>query len=73
MDYSPAQLKVRIEDDGKGFDPERMNGLNGGHFGLTVMEERARRFGGTFHLQSAPGQGTVVEAAIPIAEGMHAR
>src|SRR5262249_3768375 len=71
--YSPAELKVRIEDDGKGFDPGGMNGLNGGHFGLTVMEERARRFGGVFHLQSAPGQGTVVEAAIPIAGDPHAR
>jgi signal transduction histidine kinase/ligand-binding sensor domain-containing protein len=73
MHYSPAEWKVRIEDDGKGFDPAGMNGLNGGHFGLTVMEERARRFGGTFHLQSAPGQGTVVEAAIPIAGDRNGR
>jgi signal transduction histidine kinase len=66
MQYSTTELKVRIEDDGKGFNPAGMNGLNGGHFGLTVMEERARRFGGAFHLQSTPGKGTVVEAAIPI-------
>jgi signal transduction histidine kinase/ligand-binding sensor domain-containing protein len=73
MQYSAAELKVRIEDDGRGFNPSGMNGLNGGHFGLTVMEERTRRFGGTFHLQSAPGQGTVVEAAIPIAGNRHGR
>jgi signal transduction histidine kinase/ligand-binding sensor domain-containing protein len=72
MQYSSTELKVRIEDDGKGFNPSGMNGLNGGHFGLTVMEERARRFGGTFRLQSAPGKGTVVEAAIPIAGNRHA-
>ena len=69
MEYSPHQLRLRIQDDGKGFDLASMNGLNGGHFGLTVMEERARRFGGTVHLSSTPGQGTVVEAAMPIAPG----
>jgi signal transduction histidine kinase/ligand-binding sensor domain-containing protein len=73
IQYAPAELKVRIEDDGKGFDPVTTQRLSGGHFGLTVMEERAKRFGGTFRLESAPGQGTVVEAAIPITEKANGR
>jgi signal transduction histidine kinase/ligand-binding sensor domain-containing protein len=71
VEYATDVLKVRIQDDGKGFDPECMNGLNGGHFGLTVMAERARRFGGTLHLESRLGSGTVVEAAMPIAQDEH--
>jgi signal transduction histidine kinase len=67
MEYSPGAVKIRIQDDGTGFDPAGANGLNAGHFGVTVMEERARRFGGSFRLESKPGQGTVVEAAMPLA------
>jgi signal transduction histidine kinase len=66
VQYQPDLLKLRIEDDGGGFEPARMNGLNTGHFGLTVMQERARRFGGDFTLNSRPGRGTVIEATIPL-------
>ena len=66
LDYTPGELRVRIADDGKGFSPEEATRVNLGHFGLTVMQERARRFGGTFRLSSEPGHGTVVEAAVPL-------
>lgn len=65
LEYTPAWLLVRVRDDGAGFEPDRLNGLTG-HFGLTVMRERARRFGGTLRLESRPGDGTIVEAKVPL-------
>lgn len=63
LEYQSQRLLARIEDDGSGF--ERTQSLTG-HFGLAVMEERARRFGGRFTLESEPGKGTIVETEIPI-------
>jgi len=67
LDYQPSALRVRIQDDGAGFEPEKMTGLASGHFGLAVMHERAQRFGGQLRLTSRPGGGTIVEASIPVA------
>lgn len=66
LQYAEAALTMRVEDDGSGFDPEAIRAFNNGHFGLTIMQERMRRFGGTLILKSAPGKGTVVEATVPI-------
>jgi len=57
-----------VRDWGKGFDPSRiMRDLaQGGHFGVLCMEERARLLGGSFHVESAPGQGTRVVVRVPL-------
>ncbi|MFT3894935.1 MAG: type IV pili methyl-accepting chemotaxis transducer N-terminal domain-containing protein [Anaerolineales bacterium] len=47
---------VSIEDDGKGFDTSQP--APGGHFGLQIMQARAKHIGGKIELQSVPGQGT---------------
>jgi signal transduction histidine kinase len=58
-----GSLRVRVSDDGKGFDPEaRTDG-----FGLIGMRERAELAGGTLELRSAPGAGTTIVATIPAA------
>jgi len=54
-------LQVRIEDDGRGFDP---NAPTEG-FGLLGMRERATLAGGELELRSAPGTGTTIVATIP--------
>jgi signal transduction histidine kinase/ligand-binding sensor domain-containing protein len=66
VDYAPACLRLRIRDDGTGFEPH--DDAAAGHFGLTVMQERAHRFGGDLCVESQPGAGTTVEAAIPLEE-----
>lgn len=55
-------IRVRISDDGHGFDPAapRRRG-----FGLTSMRERAEVRGGTVEVRSQPGQGTEVEVTVP--------
>jgi len=55
------QVRLVIEDDGCGFDPERA--LTAGGFGLLGMEERAASVGAEFKLDSSPRQGTRVEVA----------
>jgi signal transduction histidine kinase len=61
----PAQdgARVTVRDDGKGFDPDE--GPPEGHFGMKIMRERAQVAGGTFRVDSAPGQGTTVTAEFP--------
>jgi signal transduction histidine kinase len=67
--YAPDQLKAAIRDDGCGFDPAEKSPENAGHFGLTVMQERARRHGGRLDIDSQPGGGTTVTAIIPLIRG----
>ncbi len=54
---------LRITDDGVGFSdwPE-----SGHDIGLVGMRERARALGGRLIVISAPGQGTTVEASVPM-------
>jgi signal transduction histidine kinase len=58
-------LRVRVADDGRGFDPARMTRSGSAGFGLLSMDERARALGGEMRLESRPGAGTVVELALP--------
>jgi len=71
IDRLPDRLFVRVEDDGAGFAAEEM--LNASEeetgFGVRAMRERVHFFHGRFHLESAPGAGTRVEAEIPLPSG----
>jgi signal transduction histidine kinase len=55
--------RLRVADDGKGFDVE--TGEPEGHYGLTMMKERAQVAGGDFRIDSAAEQGTTVTAEFP--------
>ena len=54
-------LFLSVEDDGRGFDPEKTRGL-----GMLGMEERVRQLGGHFEVRSAPGKGTTLRVTLPI-------
>lgn len=54
-------LILEIRDNGKGFDPTQEFP---GHLGLKTMPERADQIGGTFHLHSQPGVGTVISVSV---------
>ncbi len=49
-------IEVEIKDSGKGFDAAGRSAESGG-FGLFSIEERISAFGGTIHIESAPGKG----------------
>jgi signal transduction histidine kinase len=57
------KVNVTVQDDGAGFDTRFMRGL-----GLLGMEERVRRMGGRLKIRSEPGRGTLIHAALPVAE-----
>jgi signal transduction histidine kinase len=61
---SAKGLAVRVNDDGRGFDPNRVRGL-----GMLGMEERVNRLGGTFSVSSQAGQGVSVAADLPFPPG----
>ncbi|KMS73093.1 nickel transporter [Streptomyces viridochromogenes] len=57
-----------VTDDGHGFDPTALPGSPDaprGH-GLPAMRARLRALGGTLTVESAPGEGTVLSAAVPL-------
>lgn len=55
---SDGNYFVNVEDDGNGFDTSQP--APSGHFGLQIMQARAKHIGGTVELQSTPGSGTRV-------------
>lgn len=59
------QVTVRVRDDGRGFDPE----APARGFGLTGMHERIVLAGGDLRIDSAPGEGTLVLASVPVSAG----
>ena len=65
LDREPANVRLRIGDDGCGFD---VSSVDSGHFGLKTMRERACDSGGQLAVRSVPGEGTVVEAEWPCDE-----
>jgi signal transduction histidine kinase len=57
-----GSVRLRINDDGVGFDPVAAGKLLGeGHFGLAGMRERVEMVGGRLNIDSAPGRGTTVD------------
>lgn len=61
VEQSNGRIRVRITDDGRGFDPKRTRGL-----GILGMEERVKRLNGEFTVDSAPGRGTSIIADLPL-------
>ena len=57
------RARLCVEDDGRGFDPKL---VREGRHGLAGMRFRLRSCGGDLVLRSAPGQGTTIEATLPI-------
>jgi len=67
LDIAPERIVGRVEDDGRGFDPEEVR--SAGSNGLRAMEERAALVGGTLVLSSAPGGGTQVRVFVLSEDG----
>lgn len=58
------ELRLRVVDDGVGFEPETLAQGRGRH-GIAGMRERAEALGGRLHLRSAPGEGTEIVVELP--------
>ena len=71
LEKRDGELLLRVQDDGSGFDAETLlkDSDVGESLGLLGMEERAQLAGGRLEIESAPGQGTMIVARFPLAEG----
>jgi signal transduction histidine kinase len=65
LKYENDALSLSIHDNGRGFNVPDRSASRYGHFGIPVMEERARKLGGTFRLETVAGVGTEVQVRIP--------
>jgi len=64
LDQRDGQVALTVEDDGSGFDPAEAAAHRHG-LGLGLMRERVAELGGTFQVESTPGQGTSVRVLLP--------
>ncbi len=55
-------VEVRVDDDGQGFDLQR---VAAGHHGLLGMRYRLEALGGCLDIETAPGQGCRLRARLP--------
>jgi len=57
------KIVLTVEDDGRGFDSRAVRGM-----GLLGMEERITHLGGSFQVDSKPGQGATLHIELPLAD-----
>ena len=65
LEYARHHLRLLVQDDGCGIDPQVVRSGRDGHWGLSGMRERAKRIGGKFRVMSRKGGGTEVELRLP--------
>ncbi|MGP9020113.1 sensor histidine kinase [Streptomyces sp. BR1] len=67
LTYLGDQIVLDVADDGRGFVvPEAGGGRDGRGHGLPAMRARVRQLGGSLTVESAPGEGAVLSASIPL-------
>jgi len=60
---TPDRVDLKIEDNGRGFDPSQ---IPRGHYGLIGLYERVRLLGGQVELSSCPGEGVQLHVSVPL-------
>ena len=59
------KISLIIEDNGRGFDLEEERENNKRGVGISSMRERADLIGGSFEIETAPGDGTTIYIRVP--------
>lgn len=57
LQYNVGSMELHIRDDGRGFDPMQ---VPSGHYGLSIMRERAKAIGAVLSVASQPGHGAEI-------------
>jgi signal transduction histidine kinase len=66
------EVTMLVEDNGQGFDSEAAEKKSDSCLGLMGMQERVNLLGGSFVIESAPGEGTTIRVRIPLGEESYA-
>ncbi|WP_328707945.1 sensor histidine kinase [Streptomyces mesophilus] len=66
LTFLDDQVVLDIADNGRGFDPAGVTPTGVRGHGLPAIRARAGQLGGILTVESAPGEGTVLSAAIPL-------
>jgi len=67
VDSAVDEVQITIEDEGTGFDLERLDSADDPlhHTGLLRIRERLELIGGRVQIESSPGKGTQVTVQVP--------
>ncbi|WP_407295062.1 cache domain-containing protein [Stutzerimonas zhaodongensis] len=68
LDGDDRSVRLRVRDDGVGFNPRHVDKIKGGGIGLRNIRERVEHFGGRFTLLSEAG-GTELDVTLPARTG----
>lgn len=63
IDLGNDLVRVSVDDNGKGFDPETLQEST--NLGLKLIRERAEMLGGTFEIDSVSGSGARISFTVP--------
>ena len=63
VDVGTDIIRVSVDDNGKGFDPEMVR--NGNSLGLRLIRERTEMMGGKFEVDSSAGKGARIVFTVP--------
>jgi signal transduction histidine kinase len=67
LEFLEKQFRLKVTDNGCGFDPNNPPFTNGG-FGLIGMRERAAELNGQLDVRSSPGRGSDVTLDAPLSK-----
>jgi len=62
VDMDDDRIRVSVDDNGKGFDPDAYHQSNS--LGLKLIRERAEMMGGNFEMDSQPGKGARISFTV---------
>jgi two-component system sensor histidine kinase UhpB len=73
LQLNAGSVQLRIEDDGRGFDPggASRDAVELQRLGLLGIRERAELLGGEIQIDSAPEKGTRLSVSIPLVPGQN--
>ncbi len=63
VDLGADLVRVNVNDNGKGFDPEILK--DSSNLGLKLIRERAEMLGGSFEIDSSVGAGSRISFSVP--------
>jgi signal transduction histidine kinase len=66
LSFAPEEVRLRVKDNGGGFDATNSMAATSRNWGLLGMRERAEKINGRITIESAPGAGTEVDVTVPL-------